>query len=80
MQNCKVCLLCSSCFGDLGPISADGGFQPSCHALLHTMCPTLPLAQLLEYGTLSAYGWSGWFSLWNGLDMATYVLQARGCR
>lgn len=32
--------------------------------------------QLLEYSTLSAYGWSGWFSLWNALDLSTYVLQA----
>lgn len=33
----------------------------------------LPL--LREQGTLQAYGFSGWFSIWNGLDIATYILQ-----
>ena len=45
-----------------------------------TRPPCLPCtrspAQVLEGGTLAAYGWSGWFSLWNGLDLATYALQA----
>lgn len=41
-------------------------------------CLPSPLQrQLLEYGTLAAYGLSGWLSVWNGLDLATYTLQAR---
>lgn len=34
------------------------------------------LRQVLEWGTMLAYG-KGWVSLWNGLDAATYLLQAR---
>lgn len=30
---------------------------------------------VLEYGTLCAYGVSGWFSVWNGLDLITYTIQ-----
>lgn len=29
---------------------------------------------VLEWGTLRAYGW-GWASVWNGIDVVTYVLQ-----
>jgi hypothetical protein len=31
---------------------------------------------LLEIGTIQAYGFGGWFSVWNGLDTITYVFQA----
>jgi hypothetical protein len=30
---------------------------------------------VLEQGTLAAYGISGWFSVWNSLDIATYTIQ-----
>lgn len=33
-----------------------------------------PLAAL-EPATLKAYGWKGWFNIWNGLDLTTYILQ-----
>jgi uncharacterized membrane protein YgcG len=33
-----------------------------------------PLAAL-EPATLKAYGWKGWFNVWNGLDLTTYILQ-----
>jgi hypothetical protein len=30
----------------------------------------------IEIGTIQAYGWAGWFSIWNALDTVTYVFQA----
>ena len=36
--------------------------------------PHTCLLQVLEWGTITAYR-GGWFSLWNGLDVATYILQ-----
>lgn len=33
---------------------------------------------LLELGTIPAYGVAAWADIWNGLDVLTYLLQARG--
>ena len=30
---------------------------------------------MLEPGQIAAYGLSGWFSVWNGLDIITYIIQ-----
>jgi hypothetical protein len=32
------------------------------------------VSQVLEWGTITAYR-GGWLSIWNGLDVATYILQ-----
>ncbi|PRW39343.1 transient receptor potential channel [Chlorella sorokiniana] len=58
----------------LAQLLATGRGQATVAAEVVALLAMVPFL-LLEWGTLAAYGWSGWFSLWNALDLSTYILQ-----